>query len=79
MKIVGPSTSLPQAGAAGMPARGRRSDGVAVPEALLGGKTQGQARPVRISRAPEEAALFAYNRQAHLNAERRPPKIDEYV
>ncbi|MEM9622962.1 MAG: hypothetical protein AAF993_15025 [Pseudomonadota bacterium] len=45
--------------------------------------TQTQAgsadRPVRISRAPEEAALFAYNRQAAPAQPRPAPQIDEYV
>ena len=79
MKIVGPSTSLPQTGSAGMPARGKNAAGVAIPEPPLRGTSQGQARPVRISRAPEEAALFAYNRQAQVNADRPPARIDEYV
>jgi hypothetical protein len=37
------------------------------------------ARPVRISRFPEEAALFAYGRNATLPPPPQPSQIDEYV
>lgn len=36
-------------------------------------------RPVRISRFPEEAALFAYGRNATLPPPTQPSQIDEYV
>ena len=79
MKIIGPSTSLPQTGHAGVPARERKSAAVGTPEPPFGGAQTGQARPVRISRYPEEAALFAYNRQAQVDVDKKAARIDEYV
>ena len=40
---------------------------------------QSSARPVRINRFPEEAALFAYGRNATLPPPPTPSQIDEYV
>jgi|GEM_PF-5172267 len=40
---------------------------------------QFSTRPVRISRYPEEAALFAYGRNATLPPPPQPSQIDEYV
>ena len=37
------------------------------------------SRPVRINRFPEEAALFAYGRNATLPPPTQPSQIDEYV
>ena len=82
MKIIGPATSLPQTGHAGVPARGRKTAAVGMPEPALSGAQPGQtgqARPVRISRYPEEAALFAYNRQAQTDTATKSTHIDEYV
>jgi hypothetical protein len=38
-----------------------------------------EPRPTRISRATEDEALFAYNRQAQTQAHRPSPAIDVYV
>ena len=45
------------------------------------GSTAGdaEARPTRISRANEEAALFAYNRLAQPYTAKPGPQIDEYI
>ena len=78
-------SNLPQSMRPGMPVPSRagapaRADQSTTPQTeLQAGPAPGAQRPVRISRYPEEAALFAYNRQAELNARKAPSTIDEYV
>ncbi len=51
----------------------------AVKESLSTAGPAFSSRPVRISRFPEEAALFAYGRNATLPPPAQPSQIDEYV
>jgi hypothetical protein len=80
MKIIGPTTALPNAGSTGVPARASKSVDVAATKATAqatGGNYSG--RPIRINRSDEEAALFAYTKQADLNLQQPKPQVDEYV
>ena len=84
MKMTGPTISLPQASNARPPARGVRQEGgksSPIPETAIARaeRPQGSGRPVRISRFPEEAALFAYSRHAQVMTEKNKAQIDEYV
>ena len=70
MKINGPPIQIPHAGIAGVPTRAPKSGDVQVslsvdPSRAHDGGYSG--RPVRINRSDEEAALFAYTKQAELN------------
>jgi len=42
-------------------------------------RTAHGGRPVRINRASEDAAMFAYNRQAQIHLDEKKAQIDEYV
>ncbi|XOV82079.1 MAG: hypothetical protein ACFHXK_14575 [bacterium] len=53
--------------------------GSAEKKVVPGSDEPAAARPVRISRFPEEAALFAYSRHATLPPPVQPSQIDEYV
>ena len=75
MKIVNHSNPLPAPRAGAVQARGQPAPTDAAPR----GQADAGARPVRISRFPEEAALFAYNRQAQPYTARPGPAVDEYV
>jgi hypothetical protein len=84
MKMTGPTTSLPQASNARLPARGikqesGKSSPIPEPAIVRAERPQGSGRPVRISRFPEEAALFAYSRHAEVTTEKNQAQIDEYV
>jgi hypothetical protein len=77
MKIT--AHNLPAApAAASVPAAASRS-GSGLAQAKNTTEAQFTARPVRISRFPEEAALFAYGRNATLPPPPQPSQIDEYV
>ena len=90
MKIIGAPTSLQHTSSIGVSVRPQKSAavGVAANSAVdvgvsLPSKVQSTAqsggKPVRISRFPEEAALFAYNRHAQVAVEQPQAQIDEYV
>ncbi len=75
MKIVNHSNPLPAPRTGAVQAREQPTPGATVSR----DQADAGARPVRISRFPEEAALFAYNRQAQPHTTRPDPAVDEYV
>jgi hypothetical protein len=82
MKIIGTPTSLQQTSGTGASVRPQKSAGGHVATNNLtasGNSTQAAGKTVRISRFPEEAALFAYNRHAQVNVAAPQAQIDEYV
>lgn len=83
MKINGPNlpTVSPQpASSRGVVAVGGAKSAGSTPQAAGLDSTQTQsARPVRISRFPEEAAVFAYTRNATVPPVQNQGQVDEYV
>lgn len=90
MKIIGAPTSLQHTSNTGVSVRPQKSAAVGVAtnspvdagvslQSTAQSAAQSGGKPVRISRFPEEAALFAYNRHAQVNVEQPQAQIDEYV
>lgn len=80
MNITGPNTTTQVAGSNRPPARaGQPFEATAVSAAQGSAQSDHTGRPVRINRASEQAALFAYNRQAQVHVEKNQAQIDEYV
>ena len=80
MKISGLPIQTHTPGHTGVPTRASQSVNLSTPVGASSENTGPYSgRPVRINRAEEEAALFAYTKQAQLNLHKPDATVDEYV
>ena len=80
MNITGPHTALSPASPRPPPVRGGQEVAAQAQSIVQEtNRTPHTGRPMRINRASEDAALFAYNRQAQIHLDEKKAQIDEYV